>query len=368
MIYSEFNNIKISGITCVVPPKKEVLKEKYLDVFGETAIKNFEKMTGVVSRHITSSEQTASDLAYEAAEYLIVKNGLPRDSIGALILVTQTPDYRIPATACVIHKRLKLSKDCVVFDVNLGCSGYVYGLQILSSIMTNSNISYGLLLVADTSNKTIAPNDRASCMLFGEAGAATLLEKTNEASPIKFGLRTDGDGFKAIIVPAGAYRNMNASRERTLWGDDNERSDFDLYMNGTDVFTFTITEVPRLLKDFMVHTKTSDLDYDCFPFHQANLFILKQLAKRAKLPIEKMPISIDRFGNTSVTSIPSTIADFYGDATEIKTNENEKVKMLMCGFGVGLSWGAVSAEMERKHIDPIIYSDEFYKDGAVSHV
>jgi 3-oxoacyl-[acyl-carrier-protein] synthase-3 len=360
LIKSTFNNIRISGIACTVPTKKEVLLDKYGYIFGEETVNKFSKMTGVISRHITFQKQTASDLSCEAANYLFNQKDIKPETIGAVVFVTQTPDYRILSSACVLHKRLGLSKDCMAFDVNLGCSGYVYGMQILSSLMVNSNISRGLLLAADTSTKLYAPEDRSSCMLFGDAGSATLLEKVENDSCMEMGFRTDGNGFKAIIIPAGAYRNINSTHERTMWGDGNMRSDYDLYMNGADVFNFTISEVPRLLNEFMLENNTTPEYYDSFLMHQANVYILKQIAKRCKIPLEKVPISMDKYGNTSVTSIPLTLADKYG------SEGNHHIKVLMCGFGVGLSLGVVSTELDTKDVYPIFESDDFYSEGAVS--
>jgi len=361
MIKSTFQNIKISGIACAVPKKKDILLEKYASAFGENDIRKFSKMTGVVSRHVAVAEQTASDLAYAATEHLMKYKNIEASSIEVLIFVTQAPDYRMPSTACVLHHRLGLSKDCIAFDINLGCSGYVVGLQTISALMHSSNIKRGLLLVGDTSNKNIAPEDKSSCMLFGDAGSATLLEKRQESPTIHTAMRTDGNGYKSIIIPAGAYRNMDVPKERTLWGDGNIRSDYDLYMNGTDVFNFTLSEVPILINEFMTDVNTSADDYDALILHQANVYILKQVMKRTKFPKEKTPISMDRYGNTSVTSIPLTIADSYGNIS------NGAVKLLMCGFGIGLSWGVVSCVLETDDILPIIESDEIYMDGGINH-
>ena len=362
LIKSTFENIKISGITCAVPTTKEILLEKYAPLFGKETVQKFSNMTGVVSRHIALKEQTASDLAYAAAKKLVEYKNIERSSIGILIFVTQTPDYRIPSTACVLHHRLGLSKDCVAFDINLGCSGYVYGLQTILSLMHSSNIKKGLLLVGDTSNKGIAPEDKSSCMLFGDAGAATLLEKSPGSPNIHTAMRTDGNGYKAIIIPAGAYRNIDASKKMTLWGDGNFRSDYDLYMNGTDVFNFSISEAPKLINEFMIEENTSVDDYDMLILHQANEFILKQLMKRTKFPKEKTPISMDRYGNTSVTSIPLTLADKYGNHFD-----DGMKNILMCGFGVGLSWGVVSAKINTGDILPIIETNDYFTGGNVAH-
>ena len=363
MIQSKFGNIKITGIATAVPKTREVLCEKYNDIFGENVVAKFSKTTGVIERRVAIEEQTCSDLAFVAAEKLLAEKGIDKSKIGICIFVTQSPDYRIPATACVLHKRLGLSKDCIVFDINLGCSGYVYGLQVVCSLMQNIGSKYGLLLVGDTSaNRTIAPEDSSAAMLFGDGGAATLLEKNIEAEPILSTYRTDGNGFKAIIIPAGAYRNRNASTERTLWADGNERSDYELYMNGVDVFSFSISEVPELIKEFVAANDLDKDSFDCYAFHQANAFILKQVAKMAKLPKDKIHISMDRYGNTSVTSIPLTICDKYGD-----DNEDIERNIFSCGFGIGLSWGITTFKVNEKDILPIIETDDYYTEGEVSH-
>ena len=368
MISARFNTIKISGIVTSVPKNKEVLRDKYVSVFGEEMVEGFIKTTGVVERRIATTEQTASDFAYVAARYLLEQKKIDRESIGVCVFVTQTPDYKIPATACVLHKRLGLSKDCMAFDVNLGCSGYVYGLQIVASLLETMNYRYGLLLVGDTSNKKslfdagISPTDSSSVMLFGEGGAATLLEKGEGDSEIRTAFRTDGDGFKAIIVPAGAARKPVASFERVLWADGNKRSDYDLFMNGVDVFSFSISEVPRMINDYFEESREEKDSFDCYAFHQANCYIFKQIVKRARIPKEKVHISMDRYGNTSVTSIPLTICDRYGGESERKD-----CRIFACGFGVGLSWGICTFSVNQSDVFPIIETDEFYTEGEVSH-
>ena len=362
MVHSEFHNIKVAGVATAVPKNREVIMEKYGPIFGEETVKQFSKMTGVMERRVALEEQTASDLAYTATEKLLSDKGTDRETIGVCVFVTQTPDYRVPATACVLHKRLGLPKDCIAFDVNLGCSGYVYGMQIVCSLMQTTNTKYGLLLVGDTSNKVIPPMDQSSVMLFGDSGSATLLEKNDGAPLISSAYRTDGEGFKAIIIPSGAYRNRTAPHERVKWGDGNERSDYDLYMNGVDVFTFTISEVPALINEFIEKNQVDKNAIDCYAFHQANCYILKQLVKKAKLDKGKMHISMDRYGNTSVTSIPLTLCDCYGNCSD----EASK-KIFSCGFGIGLSWGISLFEMDPNDILPIIETEDYYKDGGVSH-
>lgn len=361
-------NIAIKGITCAVP-ENVVSTYSFYDKFGREYVDSFIATTGVKESHRTLEEQTASDLCFVAAEKLIEAKKIDKESIGLMVFVSQTPDYRLPATACVLHKRLGLEKSCIAFDVNLGCSGYVYGISIVGSMMNSLNIDYALLLNGDTCTKTNSPEDKSEYMLFGDAGAATLLCR-EEGSKISGELMTDGEGFKAIIMPSGAYRNRQGSHERTMWGDGNIRSDYDGYINGTDVFSFTISQVPRMINRVMKAEDSTPDNYDALILHQANQMIHKQISKKTKFSMDKIPISIDRFGNTSSVSIPLTLCDAYGSncpEDEATKDENDRIKLLMCGYGIGLSWGAISTQIDKKDILPLIETSDYYTEGGVSH-
>ena len=376
-------NIKIAGISCAVPNQR-VETTSFYSKFGQKYVDDFINMAGVKSTYRTPEEQTSSDLCYVATRTLMEKKSISTEEIGACVFISQTPDYRVPATACVLHKRLGLSKNCMVFDVNLGCSGWVYGLNIVGSLFKTSNIEKALLLFGDTPVKHKSPEDKSTMMLFGEAGSATLIVREDGFS-VHGELMTDGDGFKAIIIPSGAYRNRNGSHERTLWNVDGiVRSDFDSYMDGTEVFSFTISQVPKLINSFMEARGKTIEDYDALVLHQANLYILKQIARKTKFPMEKVPVSLDRYGNTSGTSIPITLCDAYGTPTSINATSTanltppklescrgqsakSSINLLMSGFGIGLSWGVVEATLDRNDILPVIYTDEYYTEGAVSH-
>lgn len=353
----KLDGIGIKGISCTVP-SNVVDSTRFYEKFGKEAVDNFIEMTGVKSSHRSAEEQTASDLCFVAAKNLIEKKGIDPEEIGALVFISQTPDYVLPATACVLHKRLNLGKQCMAFDVNLGCSGWVYGLNIVGSLMMSSNISKALLLFGDTCIKTASPEDRSLIMLFGEGGSATLLEKDG-VSCIKGELLTDGDGFKAIVMPSGAYRNRNGNRERIKQPDGTIRSDYDGYMNGTDVFSFTISQVPRLIKKFISENEINSEDLDALVLHQANIFIMQQISKKTKIPMDKVPVSLDRYGNTSGTSIPLTICDAFGK------EENKDLHLLMCGYGIGLSWGVVEATVNSNDILPVIETDDYYTEGGL---
>lgn len=356
----QFNHIKISGMATAVPSTKVRVKD-FADSFGEEYCKKFTESTGIHEFRKTLEHQTASDLCFAAAENILSTKGMQREEIGALVFVAHSTDYKRPATACVLHKRLQLSKDCAAFDISLGCSAFVYGLQVICSMMQTSNINKALLLVGETLTKMTHPMDKSVAMLFGDGGSAVLLEKTHEGSEIKGMLKTDGTGYKAIIAPAGGFRNPNATHEEFTWADGNIRTLYNTTMQGEEVFAFTISDVPRTVKQFLSETETTVDDYDCLAFHQANQFIQKMLVKKLKVNPEKMPLCLDRYGNPSAPAIPMVICDTYGNDSAIRD-----LRFLMCGFGVGLSWGVCSAVVNTKDIMPIIETDNVFEEGIMN--
>ncbi len=341
-------NVEVKGIACAVP-ERIVKNEEYNEKFGAENVEKFIKMTGVKQRHVAMDEQCASDLCFVAAEKLLDKLKWEASSIKALIMITQTPDYAVPSTACVLHHRLGLDEACLAFDINLGCSAYVYGLWLAASIISTQNIDRVLLLVGDTSNFGINQSDSSTAMIFGDGGSATALEKS-PGKEIKYFLNTKGSGYKSIIVPAGHSRSRSKA--------SSQASDYELSMNGMEVFSFTITDVPKSIKGFMSEYGINKDDIDMFVFHQANMFILKQLAKKLGIPMEKLAISIDEFGNTSGESIPITLVHTLGEE-----NSKEKIKLFLCGFGVGLSWGGIYLEADKSICLPMIYTSEYYQGG-----
>lgn len=353
-----FNNIKISGIAAAVP-KKIVTTDSYKPVFGEEEVNKFKEMVGVHETRRTSDFQTSGDLGYTAANALLNKKNINRDEIGAVIFASHSPDYRRPATAFIIHKRLGITSEAAVFDISLGCSSLVYGIQVAGSMMNSSDISKALLIVGDTAGKSVNPKDRSSAMLFGESGAAVLLEKTEENYPITALLRSEGSGYKYMIVPGGGYRNINANNDVVMCQDGNPRTLNNSFIQGTAVFTFTIFDVPKLIKDFWSITETTVDDYDVFAFHQANLYILKQIAKKTKIPFEKMAMSLYKYGNTSGASPLISLIDQYGNKPP------QQIKTLFAGFGIGLSWGAFSATLNTEDIIPIIEDDSVFEEGII---
>lgn len=361
MPFFSFNNIRIAGMAAAVP-KNVVATESYKSLFGSDEVDKFITMTGITETRRTTEFQTASDLAYTAANNLLTGLNVSADQIGALVFGTTSPDYRRPASAFVLQKRLGIPVESAVFDINLGCSSLLYGLQVVASMMANSNISKALLLLGDTASKTTHPEDRASIMIVGDTGVALLLEKTDEHSNIQALLRSDGNGYRHLIVPGGGYRNLHASHDVEVCADGNKRSLHHSFMQGTSVFTFTISDVPKLIRDFWEMTNTSVDNYHVFAFHQANLYILRQIAKKLKIPAELMPLSISHFGNTSGASPILTLCDAFGSVS------NQRINTLLCGFGVGLSLGVASVSLDSDGIFPVIEDDTVFEEGIIRSV
>lgn len=345
MIFSVLDGLAITGIAAAVP-ERIVEIDTLKKIENPQMIDNFIKKTGIVKIHKGDFLQTAADYSYSAAIALKDAGKFEPNEIGVLIDVTQNPDYRTPSTACALHKRLGLKKSCLAFDVNLGCSGFVYGVTIAASLLKTSNAHKALILVGDSlARQRLKDFKRSSntSLLFGDASAAILLEKKHDHR-IYSALMSDGEGHKALSVPYGAWKHPVGPS--SVPEDD------------IAVFNFTISEVPALIKEFLEITQTTIENYDSLVLHQANKMIIKQIAKKVKMPNERVPISLDRFGNTSGASVPLTIVDQYG-----KSNTGNMINLITSGFGVGLSWGVVSFTIKDTDILPLLISRDTYDDG-----
>ena len=343
MILNEYTNIGIAGISCATSTNW-VSVESLKNGENDAVLDRFVKKTNVIGHYECNQFQTAADLSYVSAENIIQKCNIDRREIGIVIFVTQYPDYKSPSTACVLQSRLSLPIDCIAFDVNLGCSGFVYGLNIVSSLMQTSNIKYGLLLAGDTPSKGVRSDNSRN--LFGDAGSATLLYKNdNKGEILSFASRTNGNGFKALLRPFGYSKHPDIPDTKGVY-------------NEIDVFNFAIQEAPKLINELLDKYGYNAEDFDCLALHQANMMIMKQIAKHTKFPYDKMLISIDRFANTSAASIPLSFVKKYGEDMYDKN-----LRSLICGYGVGLSWAAGIVNINVQNIFPLIETDEYFDDG-----
>jgi 3-oxoacyl-[acyl-carrier-protein] synthase-3 len=336
MANTKLSNIRLAGIACAVPETVRTVFD-YAKQFGEKEVLKISQSTGVKQWHVAPENICTSDLCHASADKLLSDLGWERESIDLLVFITQGPDYDLPATGCTLQHRLGLSKNCAAFDINLGCSAYPYGIWLIGHLLSSGNLNRALLLVGDTASKSVSDLDRSASLLFGDAGAATAIERCEDQNPMAFVLGTDGAGAKNLIIPAGGfrYRRNDSSaipRERE---NGNIRSDEQLFMNGAEIFTFTLREVNPMLKAVISEAGWVSDEIDAFVLHQANKFIIEYLAKRMKLPIDKVPMSLENYGNTSSASIPITMLVKLGDRLR-----RESLKIVMAGFGVGYSWAA----------------------------
>lgn len=340
------SNVQISGSVSCVPKTIIANLENTLFNSPEEALK-FVEMTGVEEKRHLEDGVLVSDLCYEAAELLIKKLEWDKHEIGILIMVTQTPDYLIPSTAIILQNRLGLSKNTACFDIPLGCSGFVYGASVISALLASQSFKKGILLVGDSSSLLAHKEDKTAAPLFGDAGCATAFE-FHKGKNLNFKLWTDGSGFQSIIIPDGGFRNKFSEESLHVIedSDGSKRTKVNPKMNGTDVFSFGITQVPREIKLFLqnINKEVSDIDY--FLFHQANMFMLEMIRKKLKLESCQVPYSIIKYGNTSSASIPLTLS-ILGDDVRNK-------KIAMCGFGVGLSIGCGYFEIGDEFINELI--------------
>ena len=340
------SNVQISGSVSCVPKTKISNLENSLFNSPEEAIK-FVEMTGVEEKRHLEDGVLVSDLCYEAAELLIKKLEWAKDEIGVLIMVTQTPDYLIPNTAIILQNRLGLSKNTACFDIPLGCSGFVYGASVISAKLASQCFEKGILLVGDSSSLLAHKEDKTSAPLFGDAGCATAFE-FQKGKNLNFKLWSDGSGFKSIIIPDGGYRNKFSEDSLQIIEDPDgsKRTKVNPKMNGTDVFSFGITQVPREIKLFLEHINKEVSDIDYFLFHQANKFMLEMIRKKLKIESSQVPYSMIKYGNTSSASIPLTLSLMGANA------RNKKIAM--CGFGIGLSIGSAYFEIGDEFINELI--------------
>jgi 3-oxoacyl-[acyl-carrier-protein] synthase III len=309
-----------------------------------SASKIFEK-TGIQTRAIAAADETAGDLAYGAAQALFKQERVSPSDVDFIILCTQAPDYILPTTACVLQHRLGIPTAAGALDVNLGCSGYVYCLSLAKGLIETGAARCVLVLTADTYSKYIHPLDKSVRTLFGDGATATAVVAQESATPAigPFVFGTDGSGAEQLIVPAGGFRRPRdaSTAEEVRDASDNVRSADHLYMNGAEVMAFTLREVPRAVDAVLSKAGLAREDIDFFVLHQANRFMLEALRKKLKVPAERLPIHVETVGNTVSSTIPLTLHALKR-AGELALPH----RMMLVGFGVGLSWAACILTIE----------------------
>lgn len=329
-------NVAVKGMAACVPKEKESNSD-FTDI-SERDRQLMIKTTGVQFKRRAPKGLCSSDLCFTAAQQLLKDLGWKNTDVELLIFVSQSPDYFLPATSIILQSRLGLPKTALSFDINLGCSGYVYGLSVVGSIMSSSGIKKALLLSGDVSTVSVSPHDKSAYPLFGDAGTATALEFTPGAAPIFFNLQSKGEGYEAIMIPDGACRNPLTDESYKMEEKEKGvvRSRKNLWLNGLDVFNFSVTEVPPNIKATLQFASTDFTGIDFFVMHQANLLLNETIRKVLQVDAAKAPYSLHDYGNTSSASIPLTMVTAIAGALKQKQNT-----LLLTGFGVGLSWGSV---------------------------
>jgi len=342
-----FQGVGIKAMTACVPP--DIVYNKDLGyLIPEEEIEKTINNIGVVERRIAADDVTASDLCYKAACQLMEDNDIDPSSIDVLLFMSQTPDYRIPATSCLLQHRLGLPRETMCLDISLGCSGYLYALSTAFAYASMEGVNRVLLLDGETFSKIVNRRDKVDWPLYGDAGTATLIEK-GDYGDSTFMLYTDGSGERVLNIHAGMRNPITAEscveREQE---DGNIRSDLEVFMDGMDVFNFAISKVPKSIKQLLKETGKTIEEVDYLVFHQANLFMMDFFVKKLKADPSRVPYCIKKYGNTSSTSVPLTIS------SELAGKLDGTHTVIMSAFGAGLSWGAAIMQMRDCNVSPVI--------------
>lgn len=350
MALLQFKNVGIIGISAAVP-KNVIDNYNYTQHFDKDTVKDIIDKVGIKERRFSDSETCSSDMCYAAAEKLITDLNINKEEIDLLIFISQTPDYRMPATSILLQDRLGLGKHTAAFDINLGCSAFVYGLSVAYSLMQTGGFRKALLLDGETRSKVYSPMDRKTAFLFGDGGVAAIIENDKRFGKSYFSLNSDGSKESYIKIDGGGYRNPSSVETIKFKAVDehgNMKTDEHGYMKGPDVFNFVLLEIPSDIKRILEYSEIKKEDIDYFVFHQANKYMNNYLIKKLKIDPEKAPSSIENFGNTSSVSIPLTIVH----QLQNKLDNNKKV--LLSGFGVGMSWATAVIDFDKCHVSDLV--------------
>lgn len=349
MAYLKIQNVKVSGIAASVPKNVKEIRE--LDFFAPGEAEKVIALTKIERSRMVPEGMCCSDLGYAAAENLLQKLGWNREEVEALIFVSLSRDYVTPATSALLQDRLGLSKECYCIDVPLACSGYVYGLSVIASLMQGGTIRKGLLIVGETTSQLQSPYDKTLWPLHGDGCSATALEFDERAEQMYFHLCTDGSRGRAIINVAGGHRHPITPDDLVFKEDEDgiRRRATDSVMDGMGVFGFSINEPPKSVKKLCEHFALDLGVVDYLILHQANKYMDDKIGKKLKVPAEKIPYSLYQYGNTSSSTIPVTIVIGIGPNLS-----KEKSSAVMLGFGSGLSWASAWVTFDHTLVLPMI--------------
>ena len=315
-------------------PKKVLTNEQIAQLYPEWSAEKVANKVGITERHIAADDETATDMAYQAAENLFAQ-GIDRNAVDFIILCTQSPDYFLPSSACILQDRLGLSKNCGAFDFNLGCSGYEYGLAVAKGLIVAGIAQNILLLTAETYTKYIHPQDKGNMTIFGDGASATLVSTEGFAQIGEVVVGTDGSGAENLIVRTSAARHKALANNVVQDEDGAVVSDDHLYMHGGNVFNFTADVVPDMVEKLLSKSGLQQDDIDLWVFHQANKYMINYLRKLLDIDKDKFYIYMEKVGNTVSSTIPIALC-------EARKEDRLHGHVLLAGFGVGLSWGGVT--------------------------
>lgn len=313
-------------------PEKIITNDDLVNEFPEWTVEKIATKVGVVERHVVNDDETAVDLAVKAAEKLFYEHGIDRNSIDFILLCTQSPDYFLPASACVIQEKLHIPTSSGALDYNQGCSGFIYGLLLAKGLIHSQIASNVLLITSETYTKHIHPKDKGNRTIFGDAAAATLISKDGYAKIGNFDLGTDGSGARNLIVKTGGLRHKLPVNDTTFDEAGNPTSSDHLYMNGGEIFNFTSDAVPLLVNNVLIKNDVTRDDVDLYVFHQANKYMINYLRKLLDIDKDRFYIFMEKVGNTVSSTIPIALY-------EAQKENLLKGNILIAGFGVGYSWG-----------------------------
>lgn len=337
------DNVQIKAVNAWLP--EEVLEMTQLSsLYGETEVVNIMKTTGVESVRVAPADMTSSDMCQKSAEQLFEQEGVDRTLIDGLVFVSQTSDWLLPATSIALQHRLGLSQELVCMDVHYGCSGYVYGLFQAASWVATGACKNVLVLAGDTTSRMINTNDKSLRLVFGDCGTATIVSTGN--TKMGFRIQSDGSGADRLIVPAGGFR-LPVSEETSVleWdADNNGRTKNDLYMDGMAIFNFAITKVHKQINALIEDMAWNKEDVGFYGLHQANEFMVNYVRKKLKIDAALAPVNVKNYGNTGPATLPLLLSDLCSE-----NHSYNLAKSILCGFGVGLSWGSVATDLSNTH-------------------